>query len=943
IARHLTEHVVAKTEQPATEDGHELAWAILRHLYADENRATSTWEDNSGAMPTLTWEPQPRGGAFAALLGLRGTGLLGEFSTLSGTQLWRELRGGVDAFGDTLNQWNAPVPTVLPAMDLALTPQQANFAGLHNGFAFSAASNEQLGGMQGFRAVWHGSLLVEEDGSYTFLAGAPTEAGEVPDFEAAKHNRWRVTLERGQRKWVLLNHRWVGEDAPASAESSLNLRRGVYDLTIEFEQPQSEFMRAEDVCPQVSGFQLKYAGPDTDDEKITVPLQRLFYKEKDAPLDDKLENLAGAAQAFLRERYVGTIRDMRRTYMRSFKALLFAHRFALFAQKRADSGQSELGYMLEHADDFAGTSYFQPNANFASHKASFNFNFLPVDDIYSPPSAGQDRRAAPRTKRRQALFDWWERLFDYVDMRTHTQAASERPVWLLFHEAAEAHEDNPAHLLRHMGVDHSHADRVLTYYLGHKVTSSDLEDERWAIRVWRTEMWIDALMAAFFCQNNDIRPARPDLWAGNAPLETANLNLTRFVRRGLIENGELRRYAEIKALNDALRLRARTALFAYLCGMDRVALPWGGHAKRPKELSELLLIDVEVGICEKASRVEEAITALQTLVQRTRLGLEPGVLSPAFVLAWDRHFATFRVWEACKRRHIYRENWIEWEELEKARHSEAFQYLEDQLRRSALTIPVPGGLEYWDSPELPPHPALTLLQRREPAIIERLEPAPEESDSRYGFGVMGTPERHARPGWLAPLPGVDVHEPDPGDDNGDGDNGDDDSGPPPVPITAPGEMAVVAGAPYTTLDAGIDLPFWIEAAVRLGARFVRVAAAGVPPAATGFAPRKENAPGTCCRDCGRDHKPMLDEYYFWLVDGRYYEVVTQDAEMQNLNWHFLHDLPTLLHWESEPLVYLAWCRVHNGEFQPPRWSSKGVRVSGAPDLRYLGRLADSLH
>jgi hypothetical protein len=44
------------------------------------------------------------------------------------------------------------------------------------------------------------------------------------------------------------------------------------------------------------------------------------------------------------------------------------------------------------------------------------------------------------------------------------------------------------------------------------------------------------------------------------------------------------------------------------------------------------------------------------------------------------------------------------------------------------------------------------------------------------------------------------------------------------------------------------------------------------------------------------------------------------------------------------MVRLAWCRVHNGEFQQPRRSTEGVAVASGskPDLTYLGREADSL-
>ena len=59
---------------------------------------------------------------------------------------------------------------------------------------------------------------------------------------------------------------------------------------------------------------------------------------------------------------------------------------------------------------------------------------------------------------------------------------------------------------------------------------------------------------------------------------------------------------------------------------DRVALPWrpGQFATTPGDLSDLLLLDVEAGLREQASRIEEAITAAQSFIRRSQLGLEPG-------------------------------------------------------------------------------------------------------------------------------------------------------------------------------------------------------------------------------------------------------------------------------------------------------------------------------
>ena len=77
------------------------------------------------------------------------------------------------------------------------------------------------------------------------------------------------------------------------------------------------------------------------------------------------------------------------------------------------------------------------------------------------------------------------------------------------------------------------------------------------------------------------------------------------------------------------------------------------YATKPADLSDLLLLDVETGVCEKASRIEEAITAVQTFVRRSRLGLEPGwKVGGEFIRLWDSRFDSYRVWERCKLREL---------------------------------------------------------------------------------------------------------------------------------------------------------------------------------------------------------------------------------------------------------------------------------------------------
>lgn len=946
IARHLAEHVDSvigdcRAQAP------KLAFQLLRALLADENKAKTPWESDDGARPEVTWAPLPSGGAFAALLGLLGTGLRGElYAHGSDSLVWREMRGPMDAFSAVQNAWNAPVPTVLPAMDLALSHEELRFAGIRNGFAIDNDTGERLNGAGGFSVTWRGVLLIEESGEYAFRAGTPSAEGEPPCDEASTERRWRVTLTRGQRSWVVLSHEWCERGWQPAHCAHLPLRRGAYDIVVELVQCPPTFER-EDLEPTTTGFQLKYTGPDTCGQLVTLPAHRLFISFKDLSLDDGLDEgvaLAdpGSAKTFLSRLYVSSLRDIRRTYQRAFKAQLFARGLGLTVLPVADDGRSEIEFLLDHGARFSGLSFYF-DGGYQPHLADLDFNFLPVGDTYHPPLAPlsvEDQRAVPSRERRQALFDWWERLFDYGVMRDSVCAST--PAWFLFHDAAEQHPDIPAQLLRHLGVDLSYADIspldaqpvLLEFEPGFSVTAEELIDERWALRVWRADRWLRALLVHFHAP--DVRDARPALWAADDPslgAPSGNENLTRFVQDGDFENGAPRRYEELKRLNDRLRERARAALVAYLTASGttspRATLPSGARVSSAKELSELLLIDVEAGLCQRASRIEEAISALQGFVQRARLGLEPGWQpSVDFLVLWDRCFANHRTWQAGKRRELYKESWIEYQELDAARASESFQLLEARLRQATLSVAAPAGLVTWDGPRPPAHPGVALLQASEPSVLGALPPPqvpPADGGStREGFTLLGTPDRHARPSWLAS---------------------------PPL---------------FPDLSSE-KLPHWVEAAVRLGARFVRVAAAGLPMGSATYSGPAEVVAHACCTECGASHPPNVDEYYFWLLDSQEFESQKQDADVVfdlaghaidpqvQGAWHSQDNpdgplgtpanaLPSLLRWKSEPTVHLCWARVHNGELRQVRRSTKGVLVTSpsAADLVLVGRTADSL-
>ena len=184
------------------------------------------------------------------------------------------------------------------------------------------ATGAWLGGAQGFTVTWSGALLIEQEGTYEFWAGAPTPGEDRPDADAAEHRQWRVVLRRGQRTWVILSHHWAGEEEhPAAA---LPLKRGAYELTAELIQPAPEFgddERGPAAAHRLPGEILR-AGQRRAAHRD--PAQRAVRgAQGPAARPTGSTGLSPGAAAYLGGLYVSSLRDIRRTYQRAFKALLF--------------------------------------------------------------------------------------------------------------------------------------------------------------------------------------------------------------------------------------------------------------------------------------------------------------------------------------------------------------------------------------------------------------------------------------------------------------------------------------------------------------------------------------------------------------------------------------------------------------------------------------------
>jgi len=232
--------------------------------------------------------------------------------------------------------------------------------------------------------------LIHKKGAYSFYAGTPAPENEKPLYDPNTLPSWNITIQRYQQKKIELLSKGFGEDhIPCDCSTAVELLPCAYEVIIDYVNPVPTFAQQEELDQQNAGFQLKYEGPDTEDTIQVLPFHNLYRTEKSGRLSDglpvptmatvagqvKVAAINGQAKEFLDNYYTSTIRDIRRTYQRAFKAGLFARRFALSAEKTTRN-QSELSYLLDHGEDFEGTSYYENGGNYVSHKAFFNFNLL---------------------------------------------------------------------------------------------------------------------------------------------------------------------------------------------------------------------------------------------------------------------------------------------------------------------------------------------------------------------------------------------------------------------------------------------------------------------------------------------------------------------------------------------------------------------------------------
>ena len=862
ITRHFTEHISDALGMPALDE--RVTWKILAHLYADGNPATQPWENDLGTSPTMRFPDKIQAGAFASLTRLSGTGLEGTFKNTTGEIIWREIRQEMTAYGVSENQNDSPVPTVIPNLNFA--PQNAAvIAVIRNGYALTNGSpSKSLGGAQGYTEECKGVLYVTKSGKHTFRAGAPTGFGEIPDFDQAKHSQWQLTLQRG-KTWIVLDNDWNAPDTPGDCSVEMNLKRGAYNFYFIFKQLQPLLHNLEDGCPQPTGWQIKWTTP-YQPEWHTIPIANLYHKAPLGDLSEQVQHLHPTAIAFLKNQYGASISGMRRTAIRVFAGGLLLHGSHISAEPMSDSGISEMDYLLRNPMLFEGFSHYKDAGIWKTHLAGFDLNFIPVLDNYHAPDISTDQRSEPTVLRIQALFQWFEQLWEIKNLKDEAAGKGLQEVWMLWHECTENHPDIDGHLQKYLGVGFDKTHLVTQFYEGFNLSHSDLLNEEWTIRVWEIRKCIEGWMCQF--SPYSFKDAKPSEWVNIDFDATGNENLVAFITEGYTQSAvpQLERLREI---NDRIRKESRLALTAYFESFNSGA---------SLSLDDFLLMDSSVGLCDVASRMDVAIEMVQTFLNRINLGIEDLGGSDKILFTnkeeelWTSQYASYNAWKTCTMRACYPENFVIHDILKEDSKSPGFRFLKEKLKNDVLTMPVSGGISKLKGGKAPALNTLMPLQVNVPSTISLNPP------------VIGRPEASGMKNW---------------------------------------ESSDTVG----------QLNFWIETAENL--HILRVPAAILPLAGIQYG----CADASCCNSCSDSPFHPVTEYFFWLVESKYYEEIKQSYK----DWENGNNIEELLYMKDQAVYFLGWSKIENGKAGAVQWSPTGIKTVTDPvELIFKGRFGDSL-
>jgi hypothetical protein len=241
--------------------------------------------------------------------------------------------------------------------------------------------------------------------------------------------------------------------------------------------------------------------------------------------------------------------------------------------------------------------------------------------------------------------------------------------------------------------------------------------------------------------------------------------------------------------------------------------------------------------------------------------------------------------------------------LHKARKSEAFYYLEKQLKQDILTVPKTGRLVLLPNKQLKSSDLLDLQSSELASLTLTLQ-------SSVGLLLLGQPEHNSQQSMLASFPIQEQatkqnstltktdkkHAPNNIEQN---------------------SISTKASQNQSFLPESVDqIPLWVKAAVQIGTQFIRVAAVSLPATILYYQNIDKQY-----SEYSKTYTPVVDKYYFWLALLQYYNDSSTNNKFQDLDLgSTLPDpscdwdprkvnpdrvlLKDLLHWNSQPMAYL---------------------------------------
>ncbi|TXK74415.1 neuraminidase-like domain-containing protein [Mesonia sp. K4-1] len=198
--------------------------------------------------------------------------------------------------------------------------------------------------------------------------------------------------------------------------------------------------------------------------------------------------------------------------------------------------------------------------------------------------------------------------------------------------------------------------------------------------------WIYQLYRAFsVAEKLEVKPSVVQGWNKMIYLKADASAVQQAVRKKLSGDTGTNKLIEV---NDGLRETLRDALMNYVIYKTQV-LDGELFEKSKAGLSDFLLVDIQKSACGMTTRVKQALSAIQMLMQRALMGLErlegtpvtfevPNALAKEWV--WRKNY---RVWEANRKVFMYPENWLLNETRDDQTH--LYQNFVEELSQSNVT------------------------------------------------------------------------------------------------------------------------------------------------------------------------------------------------------------------------------------------------------------------